>query len=64
MPPLLSDIMCGFVRHITCTPENIILLIFAGCLRNSCFTLSLNRELNCVFNLFVSGMLLISHGFF
>lgn len=31
MPPLLSDIMCGFVRHITCTPENIILLIYAGC---------------------------------
>ena len=31
MPPLLGDITYGFVRHITCTPENIILLIYADC---------------------------------
>lgn len=63
MPPLLSDIMCGFVRYIPCTPENIILLIYAGCLRNSRLK-SFNGNLKCVFNLFVSGTLLISCGFF
>lgn len=61
MPPPLSDITCGFVRHITCTPENIISLIYSGCLGIP--VLRLNGKFKCVFNLFVPRMLLISHGF-
>lgn len=49
MPPLLSDIMCGFVRHITCTPENIILLIYAGCLEIP----FLNRNRKCVYLIYL-----------
>lgn len=46
MPPLLSDNMCGFVRHITCTPENII-LIYSGC--SEIPVLSLNGKLFILF---------------
>lgn len=62
MPPLLSDIICGFARHITCTQVNILLLIYSGCLGIPVFVL--NGKLKGVFNLFVPKMLLISHGFF
>lgn len=55
-------ILCGFVRHVTCTPENIIFLIYSGCFGIP--VLHLNRKSKCVFNLFVPRMLLISHGFF
>lgn len=27
-PPLLIDIMCGFVKHLTCAPEDILMLIY------------------------------------
>lgn len=62
MPPLLSDIICGFARHITCTQVNILLLIYSGCLGIP--VLVLNGKLKGVFNLFVPKTLLISHGFF
>ena len=62
MPPQLSDIMCGFVRHITSTPENIILLIYSGCLWIP--VLSVNGKFKMCIYLFVSTTLLISHGFF